>query len=318
MSKIFDYLPENHHLQQRNNSFKTKNEVPLYLIICTYLHDDRYFISQDWAGETNKEILLFLKSKFTPVEVEKLVDNHLVISQDKRRQYKLSRELSKDALGNKESPPLIFDLQLFPKSQPIESPTIKSQPLLKEPSMSSVQSQPTKAIFPVKDQPNIRASKAHTETGKELVKLRNLLGMTQLALSNAISASPSAVSSIEINRRKFLKTEVEALYKLCKEKNIPITYEFPFVEFWTNGRSPKQVILFKPKSKKVISKEISKETKPSEIASKSILPKHLWILQRKKDLALAIFESVNNNQNSLEWVQELIELEKVRNEMEKI
>jgi transcriptional regulator with XRE-family HTH domain len=198
------------------------------------------------------------------------------------------------------------------------SPTNEqSQP--KEPPMSPVPS--PKAIFPVKGRPNIVASKAHSETGKELVKLRNLLGMTQLALSKAISNSPSAVSSIEINRRKFLKSEVEALYKLCKEKNIPITYEFPFVEFWTNGRSPKQVIPFKPKSKKVESKEIkpSEEVESKGIAQKSILPRHLWILQRKKDLALAIFENVNSNQNSLEWLQELMELEKVKNdEMEKV
>jgi hypothetical protein len=194
MAKMFEYLPKNHPflITLKEDLFKKYKNNPLYLATSTYLKNSRYFITEDWAGDTSAEILKFLKPKFTSRELEDLAKGLIVESSDGKRQYKLSPKLPDKDLGN-------------------------------------IQIPKTNTIIEPPEPPKIEEKEVNKED--ELIKIRKQLNMSQKELSNAIIPGNSyIIASIEKGRRQFRKNELEAFYKFCKEKNITVTYNFSWVE----------------------------------------------------------------------------------------
>lgn len=78
--------------------------APLFLTTVNYLTPNRKVISQEYAGETTREILIYLNKRFTPTQVETLIKGFPVDSEDKRKTYQVTKKLPAIRLGNFATP----------------------------------------------------------------------------------------------------------------------------------------------------------------------------------------------------------------------
>ncbi len=114
MVKLFEFLAPEHELRAnlpkpkkplkklpyRPGPVEHKGWVPLFLTTVLFLSRNRTLVTQDFAGETPAEVVSFLTPKFTASEMEELIKDIPVESQDGQKQYLLEPKRSKSELGN--------------------------------------------------------------------------------------------------------------------------------------------------------------------------------------------------------------------------